>query len=441
VGGYFSLVNRFSSDSVSKLVLPSSAVSGGLDVLHYWDNKNYYLEVKAIASQLKGSKEAILEKQLSHNHRYQRPDAGYLEVDSLREQLAGHGALVRIGKNGGRFNFLAQGQYRSPGLNLNDMGYIRQSDFLGEGLEVSYEMNEPRKWIRNYILKLSQEALWSFGGENTGNEIEASYTVRNNALWSFSAESGYDFSILDIRELRGGPALRIDPRYRLDLTVSSNPTRDLSGKVEYQYSTFGMAGFHGNNLELDITWLPVKRLKISGIGEISQRRYHQQYVSILAGNTSTEYVVGHIDQHTTSFTFRTELYLTPELSIQYYGSPYYSVGKYSNFKRVNQPHERDINARLETINASYDAEMNSYSYDRNGETFQFHNPDFSFMQFRSNLVFRWEYKLGSTVYVVWSHDRSGYESTYNTIGDIAGDLFGIRGNNVIMLKANFWFSL
>jgi hypothetical protein len=151
--------------------------------------------------------------------------------------------------------------------------------------------------------------------------------------------------------------------------------------------------------------------------------------------------VGHIDQHTASFTFRTELYLTPELSIQYYGSPYYSVGEYSNFKRVNQPHMRDINTRLETIDVSYNPEMNSYSYDRNGETFQFHNPDFSFMQFRSNLVFRWEYKLGSTVYVVWSHDRSGYESTYNSIGDIAGDLFGIRGSNVIMLKANFWFSL
>ena len=441
VGGFFSMVNRFSGDSVSTLVLPSSAISGGLDVLHYWDNKNYYLEVKAIASQLKGSKEAILEKQLSHNHRYQRPDAGYLEVDSLRERLAGHGALVRIGKNGGRFNFLAQGQYRSPGLNLNDMGYLRQSDFLGESLEVSYEMNEPRKWIRNYILKFSQEALWSFGGENTGNETEAGFTVRNNALWSFSVETGYEFSILDIRELRGGPALRIDPRYKLQLSVNSNPTKDLSGKADYEYSTFGMAGFHGNNLELDITWLPVKRLKISGIGEISQRRYHQQYVSILAGNTSTEYVVGHINQHTTSFTFRTELYLTPELSIQYYGSPYYSVGEYSDFKRVSQPTMKDISSRLEHVHVTYDPDMNSYSYDRNGETFQFRNPDFSFMQFRSNLVFRWEYKLGSTLYLVWSHDRSGYESTYNSIGDIAGDLFGIRGNNVVMLKANFWFSL
>jgi hypothetical protein len=441
VGGVFSLVNRFSNDSVSTRVLPSSAISGGLDLLHYWDNKNYFLEVKAIASQLNGSKEAILEKQLSNTHRYQRPDADYLKVDSLREQLAGHGAFVRIGKNGGRFNFHAQGQYRSPGLNLNDLGYIRQSDFVGERMEVSYEMNEPRKWLRSYILRLSQEARWSFGGENTGNQTEATLTVRNNALWSFSMGSSYNFSILDTRELRGGPAIRIDPRYQLDLTVGSNPTKDLSASMEYQYSTFGMEGSNANNLELNVTWLPLKRLKISGLGNLSQRRYHQQYVSSLSGNSSTEYVVGTIDQHTTSITFRTELYLTPELSIQYYGSPYYSVGEYSDFKRVNQSQMKDIDTRLERLDPLYNPDMNSYSFDRSGESFRFNNPDFSFMQFRSNLVFRWEYKLGSTLYVVWAHDRSGYESIYNPIGDIVGDLFGIKGGNVFMIKANFWFSL
>ncbi|MDF1573945.1 MAG: DUF5916 domain-containing protein [Bacteroidales bacterium] len=441
VGGVFSLVNRFSGDSVSKGFLPENAISGGLDLLHYWNNKNYYLELKTIASQLKGSREAILEQQLSHNHRYQRPDAGYLEVDSLREQLGGHGAFIRIGKNGGRFNFHAQGQYRSPGLNLNDVGYIRQSDFLGERLEVSYEMNEPRKWLRSYILKLYQEARWSFGGENTGNQAGAALTIRNNALWSFTLGSSYAFSILDIRELRGGPALRNDPRYQLELATGSNTAKDLSASIEYQYTSLGMEGFHANLLGLGITWLPVKRLKISGLADLSQRRYHQQYVNSITGSSSTEYVLGAIDHHTIAFTFRTELYLSPELSLQYYGSPYYAVGEYHDFKRVNQSEMRDMDQRLETLDLSYDPAMNSYSFERNAETFRFNNPDFSFMQFRSNLVFRWEYKLGSTLYVVWSHDRSGWESAYNPIRDIAGDLFGIRGNHVIMLKANFWFSL
>lgn len=441
VGGVFSLVNRISSDSVSSLVLPASAVSGGLDLLHYWDNKNYFMEVKAIASQMNGSKEAILDKQLSYNHLYQRPDASYLEVDSLREQLGGHGGLFRIGKKGGRWNFLLQGQYRSPGLNLNDLGYIRQSDFVEDRMEVSYEMNQPKKWIRSYTLKAFQEARWSFGGENIGNQAGAALVINNNALWRFSMGSTYDFSILDPRELRGGPALRNDPRYLLSLSVGSNTAKDLSASLDYKHSTFGMKDSDADDIELEITWLPVKRLKISGLTALAQRQYHQQYVTTLPGNSSTDYIVGNIDQHTASFTFRTEFYLTPEMSIQYYGSPFYSVGKYDALKRVNQSQMKEISQRLETLDVTYDPSTNLYSYERNSETFRFNNPDFSFMQFRSNLVFRWEYKLGSTLYVVWSHDRSGWESAYNPIGDIVGDLFNLKGNNVIMLKLNFWFSL
>ena len=84
---------------------------------------------------------------------------------------------------------------------------------------------------------------------------------------------------------------------------------------------------------------------------------------------------------------------------------------------------------------------NSNCDPQNNPDYTFENPDFSFMQFRSNLVFRWEYKLGSTLYLVWAHDRSGWESIYNPVSDITGDLFGIKGNHVFMFKLNFWFSI
>jgi hypothetical protein len=440
-GGAFSLVNRISPDSTSEILLPASAVSGGLDLLQYWQNKNYFLEAKAIASQMSGSPEAILRKQLSHIHRYQRPDADHLELDPARTNLGGHGGFLRFGKKGGKWNFHLMGQYRSPGLNLNDMGFLRQADFMGQRMEVSYEMNEPKKWTRNYVVTLFQEAEWSFGKENTGNLTGAAFTIRNNNLWSFSIESSYDFSSLDTRELRGGPALRKDPRFETGWKVASNSAKDLYGSVFYTYSDLGMQNSRENSLMLSLSWVPVKRLYISGLTHVSKRQYHQQYVSTLAGNAGFEYVVGKIDRNTTSFTFRTELFLTPELSIQYYGSPYYSVGKYSDFRRIDRSQARDIEERLGRINPVYVPGDNSYTYIHQGEFFQFRNPDFSFMQFRSNLVFRWEYKLGSTLYVVWAHDRSGWEGNHRPIGDIAGDLWGIRGNHVFMLKANFWFSL
>ena len=441
VGGVFSYVNRISEDSASSELLPSSAISGGLDLLHQWKNKNYFLEVKTIASQLDGSPEAILRKQMAHNHRFQRPDADYVEIDSLAEHLSGHGGLISAGKKGGNWNFKLQGQYRSPGLNLNDMGYIRQSDFFGQGFEMSYEMNEPGNWIRNYSLQLYQEALWSFGGENTGNQVGLNFNFMNNKLWRFNLNFLYDFSHLDIRELRGGPALMNDGRYRMGISVGTNSARDLYAGIGFHHTSFGMNNTSQDFLQLSVTWLPVKKLKISGSADLDQHRYHQQYVTTISGNATDEYIVGNIDRYTISFTFRGELFLTPELSLQYYGSPYYSVGKYNSFRRVDQSSSKDIDNRLEYLDVSYDALSDNYTFERNSETLSFRNPDFSFMQLRSNLVFRWEYKLGSTLYVVWSHDRSGWESVYNPVRDIAGDLFSIKGNHIFMVKLNFWFSV
>ena len=441
VGGVFSMVNRISEDSTLLELLPSSAVSGGLDLLHYWKNKNYYFELKSIASHLQGSKEAILSKQLSHIHRYQRPDADYLSLDSTREQLGGHGAVMKVGKKGGSFNFDILGQYRSPGLNLNEMGFIRQADFVGQGLDISYEMNEPGSWVRNYKIEWSQEAQWSFGGENTLNTTGMFFTLRSNRNWTYMMMYYYEFGHLNTRELRGGPALRIDGEHQSGVSISSNSAKDLLGSAGFHYNTFGNGISHQELVHASLTWLPVRKVKLSGKASLNRRQYHQQYVNTISGPGSEEYVVGNINQGTLSLTFRGELFLTPELSLQYYGSPYYSVGDYSAFRRVDMANAKDISQRLENLDVVYDGSSNSYVFDHMGESFSFENPDFSFMQFRSNLVFRWEYKLGSTLYLVWAHDRSGWESVFNPIDEITGDLFGIKGNNILMFKLNFWFSV
>jgi Domain of unknown function (DUF5916)/Carbohydrate family 9 binding domain-like len=440
-GGMFSLVNRISPDSAIQALLPAAAITGGLDLLHYWDNKNYYMEVKTVASQLQGSRDAILQKQLGHTHRFQRPDADYLELDSTREQIAGHGALIQVGKKGGNIYYNLLAQYRSPGLNLNDMGYIRQADFVGQGGEISYRMNEPGPWVRNYTLTLAQGARWSFGGENIHNRLAAAFALRNNKLWSYSLHYSYDFSHFDIRELRGGPALRNDGEHQFNVSISSNGSKDFSANIGAHLNSYSVNDSHQEILSAELTWLPVRKIRLSALASMNWRKYHQQYVEILSEGDERLYLVGHINQQTPSFTFRGELFLTPELSLQYYASPFFSVGDYSDFKRVDKARERELSARLEELDVSYNEENNSYGFYTNGNSWSFENPDFSFSQFRSNLIFRWEYNLGSTLYLVWAHDRSGWEGAYNPASEIVGDLFGMKGNNVFMFKLNFWFSI
>ena len=440
-GAMFSLVNRISPDSAVETLLPTEAFSGGLDLLHYWDNKNYYAEAKILGSQLQGSQDAILKKQLGPIHRFQRPDATYLDLDSTREQLSGHGGLIQVGKKGGKLYFNLLAQYRSPGLNLNDIGYIRQADFVGEAGEISYRMNEPGLWVRNYNLTLAHEARWSFGGENIYNRAGAAFVLRSNKLWSYYLHYSYDFSHLDIRELRGGPALRMDGEHQSNVYISSNSSKDLSARVGAHVNSYTVSDSHQEAISMQLTWLPIKKIKLSALASMNWRKYHQQYVQTLTEDEETIYLVGQIDQKTPSLTFRAELFLNPELSLQYYGSPYFSVGDFDEFKRVDQSTERDMDKRLETLDVTYDEGSSSYNFDYDGTSWNFANPDFSFSQFRSNLVFRWEYNPGSTLYLVWAHDRSDRQGAYNPISDIVGKLFSTGGNNVFMFKLNFWFSL
>ena len=110
-----------------------------------------------------------------------------------------------------------------------------------------------------------------------------------------------------------------------------------------------------------LTWLPIRKLKLSGMASIDKRQYHQQYVNTLSGRNENLYLVGAIDHRSTSFKFRGELFLTPELSLQYYGSPYYSVGDYSDFRGVDKAISKEIDNRLDPLDVQFDEVLNPAS--------------------------------------------------------------------------------
>ncbi len=130
VGGMFTALHRNLSESQLKF-LNRAAYSGGLDFRHQWHDKTYYLNIKTSFSHVRGDQEAISDVQNASQRYYQRPDADYVTLDSSRTSLSGHGGFVNMGRSGnGRLRFSVGGMWRSPGLELNDLGYLRQADRL-----------------------------------------------------------------------------------------------------------------------------------------------------------------------------------------------------------------------------------------------------------------------------------------------------------------------
>lgn len=193
-----------------------------------------------------------------------------------------------------------------------------------------------------------------------------------------------------------------------------------------------------------MTIMPLNLLKLTLSVNYTRNFDQLQYVVDTTSliNNSINYVLGTISQNTLGLTFRIDCNLTKNLSLQYYGSPFVSIGHYYNFKQITHPLASDYNQRFEIMNPNlYDGTyiVNSQNAQM---AYSFTNPDFTFSQFRSNLVLRWEYRPGSQFYLVWSQDRSNYQNPYyESMGQSVQSIKSFFPNNYFLIKFNYWFSL
>jgi hypothetical protein len=173
-----------------------------------------------------------------------------------------------------------------------------------------------------------------------------------------------------------------------------------------------------------------------------------QYLDEVDSEWGTRYLLARIHQKTLAMVMRLDYCITPTLTIQFYGQPFVSAGSYSEFKRVTNARASRYDDRFAIFSASqlrYDSEEETFALDENSDgvgDYSIDKPDFNYRQFRSNLVMRWEYRPGSTLYLVWSQGRTGVESegTFQ-YGHGLRQLFRVYPENVFLIKFNHWFSL
>ena len=193
---------------------------------------------------------------------------------------------------------------------------------------------------------------------------------------------------------------------------------------------------------------PSNSLSISIEPEYDIQKNELQYVNTEGTNENPVFLFGKLDQKTLAITFRINYTISPALSIEYYGQPFVSAGKYTNYKRITSPLADRFQERFHVYGydeISYNSADNTYKVSENGipaANYSFGNPDFNFRQFRSNLVIRWEYMPGSTLFLVWSQGRTSMD-TYGmfSYGNDMKDLFSITPQNVFLIKFSYWFAL
>jgi uncharacterized protein DUF5916/cellulose/xylan binding protein with CBM9 domain len=407
------------------------------------------------ATRVNGTAARITDLQESSIHYYQRPDADYKSVDSTATSLSGYAGRVALNRQRGKWQLNAALGLISPGYDVNDLGFQFQSDVINYHTVVTRRWASPGKLFRNLNLNLSAFESRNFAGDATWHGIwnNANGTFLN--YWQFSYSVAYNPQAWDVRLTRGGPTAIQPAGWEGNVNVNSDTRKAISFGGFFHASQYSRDADHSWSAGVSATWRPVSSLSLSLEPSYELHRTNAQYVDTFDDLTATttfghRYVFADLDQRTVSANIRLNWTFTPRLSLEFYGQPLFSSGDYTKFKEFAKARTYDFNEYGKggsTITPTTDASgtVTSYTVDPDGAgpatTFSFDNPDFGLASLRGNAVLRWEFLPGSTLYLVWTQNRSGsdLDPTYGAsramtrLGDAPPE-------NIFAVKVSYWWN-
>jgi Domain of unknown function (DUF5916)/Carbohydrate family 9 binding domain-like len=429
--------------------LHKGAFSGGIDFEHNWKNRKYFLSGNFVTSHVVGSKEAIFRTQNSLTHLFQRVDASHVEVDPDKTSLSGTGGRIQIGKSGeGHWRYRGSVMWRSPELELNDVGFLRQADEIKQTGNIFYQTLKPFGSFRRLTFGFNQFSAFDFEGNFNRLQMAVNTNMNFKNNWNLNAEIVYKPFIYSNTILRGGPRFRFSEEVFKYVNFGSDSRK----KFRYNFGVYHSQGKENSfsYIEFDggFAYQPFNALTFSFNPNYSINKNKTQYVTESSFGAQARYITANISQNTLSATLRLDYSINPNLTIQYYGQPFISRGLYNSFNRITDPIAKKYKDRVGFYTAdqiSFDTNQNLVLFDENRDgivDYQIWNPDFSEVQFRSNLVVRWEYIPGSELFLVWSQGLNGSANTKdNLFSALDNQLLDKKPENIFLLKWTYRFVL
>jgi hypothetical protein len=444
-------VVRDLKDEGLKAILNRNALSFAFDGWTFLDKKRVWVVNGWVGgTRVEGSREDILRLQTSSMHYYQRPDASHVEVDPMATSLSGWGARFNLAKQQGRFLFLASFGALSPGFNPNDAGFqYTSSDKINISILPAYQWTKPGKVFRNVTLIGGPFRNYDFEGNKLWDGVLASLEGQLWNYWGFGMMVAYNPDSVSNTQTRGGPLALFPGGYQFDLRLSSDSRKAVVGEgfiSTYRTPSVGQEVTGG----LGLRWKPRPNFNLSFMPSYSRSVSSIQWVAriddpVMTPTYGARYVFGRIDQKMLASEIRLNWIFDPRLSLQLYLQPFIAVGKYDRFKELARPKTYAYNVYGD--GPSTIAVANGlYTVDPDGPgpaaPFSFGDPDFNVKSLRGTLVFRWEYRPGSLVYLVWTQNRADFANP----GDFRlrrdfGDLLRAPGDNIFLVKVSYRWNM
>jgi hypothetical protein len=405
----------------------------------------YELQLNAGVAHVNGTAGALDRLQRSSARYLHRPDADYLSYDPLRTSMTGMKVLANLERRNARhWLWQIETETETPEFETNDIGRLSSGDNVGLNTQIEYRETRPGRWLRNYSVSLSPRGAWNYGGDLQQVRIEprARLTWRN--FWGTNLSGFIRRRSQNMRLTRGGPSMEQPAGWQAEMGVESPDASQTRGGMSL---TYGRDEDGGLTFQLDgeITMQPAPQLQLSISPEYERRIDTQQYVSTLAGGGPAtfggRYLFADVDRSTYATQIRLTYIFKPDLTLDFYAEPFAASGRYDDIGELAAARTRlrrvyGTDGTILTTLADGSQRVTDGT-----SSFTLRSRDFNVQSFRSNLVLRWEWRPGSTLYLVWQQDRSAEEALRDrtSVADMFSS-FGRPGDHFFAIKTSFWFS-
>jgi len=307
--------------------------------------------------------------------------------------------------------------FTSKGYNINDVGFFFRPNDYGATGTLQYKQDSPTQLYRNFTMSLFLHERRNFDGLNLIREANARTGFLFSNYWTADFSASFDAGKYDDRETRGnGDYLRPHP-YSLALDVETDGRKDLVFSLE-QIIARDTKKRRQTMTRLGLQMRPTTWTEWSlegGYERVDLLEAWVENVPMSDGTTASVFADRSTEQ--VDITLRGTVTFTRDLTLQLYGQMLLANGQYEMFRRL--------------IGTS---SFESFPYQG--------DPNFNDQVFNMNLVIRWEYLPGSTIFLVWSQARENTNQMVDaSFSENVETMFSTPGGNVFLLKVSYWFNL
>ena len=417
----------------------------GSDALWRFRGGEYEWNATVVGAHAQGDPAAIEVLQRSSSHYLQRPDReGEYRIDPTRESMTGWSLTTGFNRRSGQhWLFGASAKVDHPMFEPQDLANLNGADGIQPNWNITYRETQPGSIFRSYSLRLNQGNEWNFNFDRQNGNIGAQVSLTWLNFWTTNVQFARQLETERSGLTRGGPLMGGPAGWNGQASVGNSNSSQTRWSANVRYSKDDLGG-KSTNVGMNFSMRPGPRWELSVQPGYSASHEAQQYITTRSGGREetfgSRYIFSYIERHQYSAEFRASFTVRPDLNLDIYMEPFAASGRYYEYGELAAPGSLDRIVYGEEGGSQVELqEDGSRVVTIDGQTFTLSNRDFNVRSFNTNLVLRWEWRPGSTLYVVWQQNRDFRETLAAPVG--VGDMFNSitdPGSNIFLIKTSFW---